>query len=75
MEIGRRYQKSVTVVASVGGFVPKPHTPFQWFGQDTVAELERKVALLREAAQAHPRPHHPLARPGRLGRRGPGQPG
>ena len=35
MEIGRRYQPSVTVVASVGGFVPKPHTPFQWFGQDT----------------------------------------
>ena len=24
-----------TVVASVGGFVPKPQTPFQWFGQDT----------------------------------------
>jgi len=51
VEIGRRYQKSVNVVASVGGFVPKPHTPFQWFGQDTVAELERKVALLREAAR------------------------
>ncbi len=39
------------MVASVGGFVPKPHTPFQWFGQDTVAELERKVALLREEAR------------------------
>ncbi len=51
VEIGRRYQKSVNVVASVGGFVPKPHTPFQWFGQDTEAELERKVALLREAAR------------------------
>ncbi len=51
VEIGRRYQKSVTVVASVGGFVPKAHTPFQWFGQDTVAELERKVALLRDAAR------------------------
>jgi radical SAM family uncharacterized protein len=50
-EIGRRHQKSVTVVASVGGFVPKPHTPFQWFGQDTVSELERKVALLRDAAR------------------------
>jgi radical SAM superfamily enzyme YgiQ (UPF0313 family) len=50
-EIGRRYQKSVTVVASVGGFVPKPHTPFQWFGQDTAAELERKVALLRAEAK------------------------
>jgi radical SAM family uncharacterized protein len=51
VEIGRRHQKSVTVTASVGGFVPKPHTPFQWFGQDTVAELERKVALLREHAR------------------------
>jgi radical SAM family uncharacterized protein len=52
VEIGRRHQKSVNVVASVGGFVPKPHTPFQWFGQDTIDELERKVALLRAAA--HP---------------------
>jgi len=51
VEIGRRHQKSVTVTASVGGFVPKPHTPFQWYGQDTVAELERKVILLREAAR------------------------
>ncbi len=51
VEIGRRHQRSVTVVASVGGFVPKPHTPFQWFGQDTVAELRRKVHLLRDAAR------------------------
>ncbi|MGO9456170.1 MAG: TIGR03960 family B12-binding radical SAM protein [Acidimicrobiales bacterium] len=51
VEIGRRHQRSVTVVASVGGFVPKPHTPFQWFGQDTVAELRRKVNLLRDAAR------------------------
>jgi hypothetical protein len=51
VEIGRRHSKSVTVVASVGGFVPKPHTPFQWFGQDTVDELQRKVNLLREAAR------------------------
>ena len=51
VEIGRRYQKSVTVVASVGGFVPKAHTPFQWFGMDSAAELERKVALLRAEAK------------------------
>ncbi len=51
VEIGRRHSKSVTVVASVGGFVPKPHTPFQWFGQNTVAELQRKVNLLREEAR------------------------
>jgi hypothetical protein len=30
--------------------VPKPHTPFQWFGQDTAASLRDKVALLRKAA-------------------------
>jgi len=52
VEIGRRHQKSVTVVASVGGFVPKPHTPFQWFRQDTVDELQRKVQLLRDAARS-----------------------
>ena len=40
-----------TVVASVGGFVPKPQTPFQWFGQDTVDELRRKVHLLKDACR------------------------
>ncbi len=47
--IGRRYQRSVTVAASVGGFVPKAQTPFQWARQDTPAELGRKVGLLRDA--------------------------
>jgi hypothetical protein len=41
----------VTVTASVGGFVPKAHTPFQWFGQDSQAELRRKVNLLKDAAR------------------------
>jgi radical SAM family uncharacterized protein len=51
VEIGRRYHPTVTVTASVGGFVPKAQTPFQWFGQDTVEELERKIRLLKEAAR------------------------
>ena len=51
VEIGKRYHKSVTVTASVGGFVPKVDTPFQWFGQNTVEELRRKVNLVREAAR------------------------
>ncbi len=50
-EIGRRTHRSATVVASVGGFVPKAHTPFQWAPQDSAPELLRKVALLREAAR------------------------
>jgi hypothetical protein len=35
----------------VGGFVPKPQTPFQWFGQNTTAELQRKVGHLRDATR------------------------
>ncbi len=50
-EIGRRYHHNVTVTASVGGFVPKAHTPFQWFGQNTIEELRRKVGLLKDAAR------------------------
>jgi radical SAM family uncharacterized protein len=51
VEIGRKYHKGVTVTASVGGFVPKPQTPFQWHGQDTPAQLQRKVDMLRTAAR------------------------
>jgi len=49
--IGRRHQRSASVTVSVGGFVPKPFTPFQWFGQNTVSELDRKISLLRRDAQ------------------------
>jgi radical SAM family uncharacterized protein len=49
VEIGRKYHKGASVTVSVGGFVPKPFTPFQWFGQNTVVELTRKVNLLRDA--------------------------
>jgi radical SAM family uncharacterized protein len=47
--IGRRHTSRASVTASVGGFVPKPHTPFQWFGQNTAEELQRKINLLRTA--------------------------
>ncbi len=46
--IGKQYTKGASATASVGGFVPKPHTPFQWFGQNSVEELRRKVSLLRD---------------------------
>ena len=62
-ELARRLRRAsasstpsrASVTASVGGFVPKPFTPFQWFGQNTVAELQRKVNLLRDATRARPR--------------------
>ena len=49
--IGKKYNKRASVTASVGGFVPKPFTPFQWFGQNTTTELQRKVNLLRDATR------------------------
>ena len=39
--------RSVNVTVSVSCFVPKPFTAFQWEGQDTLEEMERKQALLR----------------------------
>ncbi|MXW94079.1 MAG: TIGR03960 family B12-binding radical SAM protein [Acidimicrobiaceae bacterium] len=46
--LGRAHTRSPSVTVSVGGFVPKPFTPFQWFGQNTLVELRRKVGLLRD---------------------------
>lgn len=51
VEIGKKHNKRASVTASIGGFVPKPFTPFQWFGQNTAEELQRKVNLLRDATR------------------------
>jgi radical SAM family uncharacterized protein len=51
VEIGRSHLKSPSVTVSVGGFVPKPFTPFQWFGQNTAEELRRKIGLVRDATR------------------------
>jgi radical SAM family uncharacterized protein len=64
VDIGRKHTKQASATASVGGFVPKPHTPFQWFGQNGVGELHRKVGLLRDAlrgTRAQVRWHDPEA--------------
>ncbi|MBQ7399320.1 MAG: TIGR03960 family B12-binding radical SAM protein [Clostridia bacterium] len=38
--------RPVEVTISVSCFVPKAHTPFQWYGQDSLEELVRKQKLL-----------------------------
>jgi radical SAM family uncharacterized protein len=48
VELGKAHTKNPSVTVSLGGFVPKPFTPFQWFGQNTVEELRRKINLLRD---------------------------
>ena len=67
--IGKRYTPRASVTVSVGGFVPKPHTPFQWFGQNTVEELHRKVGMLRDATRCGAGRPAQVARPaGDVGR-------
>jgi radical SAM family uncharacterized protein len=48
VKIGRKHTKKASATVSVGGFVPKAHTPFQWFGQNGAQELQRKVWMLRD---------------------------
>ena len=35
------------ITVSTSTFVPKPNTPFQWFGQDTMENVERKQNYLK----------------------------
>ncbi|MEY3055273.1 MAG: TIGR03960 family B12-binding radical SAM protein [Ilumatobacteraceae bacterium] len=61
--IGKKYTSRANVTVSLGGFVPKAHTPFQWFGQNGVDELRRKIGVVRSAASkgVHVKWHDPAA--------------
>ena len=37
-----------TVTVSTSTFVPKPHTPFEWFGQNTLDKIELKQQFLKD---------------------------
>ena len=41
--------KNPTITIGVSAFVPKPFTPFQWHGQDMVAEIDAKQQLLKRS--------------------------
>ncbi|HZP83277.1 MAG TPA: TIGR03960 family B12-binding radical SAM protein [Chthonomonadaceae bacterium] len=41
--------RNPTINIGVSAFVPKPFTPFQWHGQDTVAEIDRKQQRLKKS--------------------------
>ncbi len=42
-------RRDIRCTVSIGGFVPKPHTPFQWAAQLAADETDRRLALLRDA--------------------------
>jgi len=46
------FKGSVQVTASIGTFVPKPQTPFQWEGQIPVEESRRRLDIIKDGLRA-----------------------
>ncbi|MBR7826297.1 TIGR03960 family B12-binding radical SAM protein [Actinospica sp. MGRD01-02] len=44
--------RDIRCTVSIGGFVPKPHTPFQWCGQLGAAETDERLRKLRDVIRA-----------------------
>jgi radical SAM family uncharacterized protein len=45
----------IRTTVSIGGFVPKPHTPFQWAGQCSQETVDARLKALGGALRADPR--------------------
>ncbi len=54
IETGRAVsgRRDIRCTVSIGGFVPKPHTPFQWAPQLSAEETDARLLRLREAIRA-----------------------
>jgi radical SAM family uncharacterized protein len=45
-------RKDIRCTISIGGFIPKPHTPFQWAAQCDPVTVDTRLRRLREAINA-----------------------
>ncbi|GAA3614185.1 TIGR03960 family B12-binding radical SAM protein [Microlunatus ginsengisoli] len=45
-------RRDIRCTVSIGGFVPKPHTPFQWAAQDSHEVIDARLAKLRDAIRS-----------------------
>ncbi len=54
IETGRAVsgRRDIRCTVSIGGFVPKPHTPFQWAGQLGADATDGRLAKLRDAVRS-----------------------
>src|SRR5690606_32236929 len=48
-------RKDIRCTVSIGGFVPKPHTPFQWAAQLDWQTTDERLRKLRESVQSDKR--------------------
>ena len=57
IETGRQVsgRRDIRCTVSIGGFVPKPHTPFQWCGQLSAEETDARLLKLRDTIRADKR--------------------
>ena len=57
IETGRQVagHNDIRCTVSIGGFVPKPHTPFQWAAQLGAEETDERLHKLRDAIRADKR--------------------
>lgn len=53
-ETPRAEHRRIDITVNVSSFIPKAHTPFQWFAQDSLGALQEKLAYLRSRLR---RPH------------------
>ncbi|MFI5173719.1 MAG: TIGR03936 family radical SAM-associated protein [Terriglobia bacterium] len=61
-DLSRQSKRSVNINLSASSFIPKPHTPFQWFGFCDLEEIKEKQRLLRslcKPARINFKHHHP----------------
>jgi len=57
IETGRRVtgRRDIRCTVSIGGFIPKPHTPFQWCAQLGAPETDARLQKLRDAIRGDKR--------------------
>lgn len=57
IETGRRVsgQRDIRCTVSIGGFIPKPHTPFQWCAQLGAQETDARLQKLRDVIRSDKR--------------------
>ncbi|MDD5542973.1 MAG: TIGR03936 family radical SAM-associated protein [Acidobacteriia bacterium] len=61
-DLSKHSKRSVNVNLSASSFIPKSHTPFQWFGFCDLEEIKEKQRLLRslcKPARINFKHHHP----------------
>ena len=44
-------RRDIRCTVSIGGFIPKPHTPFQWAAQCDADTIDRRLKLLRDTVR------------------------